>query len=283
MRRRGRPRAVWQVVALVVAALYVVPMAYVIMVALTPDGEQTGHLPSHLAFTNIPEAFSSGDFGVFVVNSVAVAVTATVVQIILSVAAGYALAKLPVRGGRILMMLLIGLLVVPPEIVMVPLFVMVDRLPLVGGNGITGQGGQGLLDTVGGLVIPHLISALGIFLMRQFFRDLPNELGDAARVDGAGEIRIFANIYTPLVLPAVAVVAIFAFQGAWNDFLWPLVITRSPQHQTLQLGLTVFFQEHSTQWNRLMTVVLVISVPVVALFLYAQRYFRSDVLSGAVK
>jgi multiple sugar transport system permease protein len=119
--------------------------------------------------------------------------------------------------------------------------------------------------------------------MRQFYKDLPDELGDAARVDGATERRIFALIYTPLVLPAVAVVGIFAFQSAWNDFLWPLVMTRSTDRQTLQLGLTVFFQENSTQWNLLMAVVLVISVPVLILFLSIQRFFRPDVMAGAVK
>lgn len=283
MSRGDRPRVVWHVLGLVLGALYLVPMAYVIMVALTPDGQEIGRLPSSVTIANVGQGFASAAFPVFLVNSIVVTVVATIIQVALSAAAGYGLAKLPVRGSRQLTLLLVGLLVVPPEVVMVPLFVMVSRIPLVGGNGVTGQGGHGLLDTVPGLVVPHLVSALGIFLMRQFYRDLPDELGDAARVDGAGEIGIFARIYTPLVMPAVAVVAIFAFQGAWNDFLWPLVMTRSVGHQTVQLGLTVFFQENSTQWNRLMAVVVVISIPVVLLFGFAQRSFRSDVMSGAVK
>lgn len=204
-------------------------------------------------------------------------------QVAFSCGAGYALAKLPLPGRGGLMALLVALLVVPPEILMVPLFVMTSRAPLVGGNSVTGQGGQGFIDTIAGLMFPHLVSALGIFLMRQFYKDLPDELGDSARVDGAGETRIFALIYSPLVVPAIAVVAVFAFQSAWNDFLWPLVMIRSPERQTLQLGLTVFFQENSTAWNLLMAAVLVISVPVVALFGYIQRFFRTGVLSGALK
>lgn len=283
MRAPTGQRVVWHVVAVALALLYLMPMAYVVLAAVTPDGQEIGHLPSRIALGNVGAAFASAPFGVFALNSIAVAVVATVAQVVLSASAGYALAKLPLPGGSAFLLLLIALIVVPPEIVMVPLFLMMARFPLAGGNDVFGHGGQGLIDTLVGLMVPHLVSALAIFLMRQFYRGLPDELGDAARVDGASELTVFARIYTPLVLPAVAVVAVFAFQSAWNDFLWPLVMTRSPERRTLQLGLTGFFQENSTQWNRLMTVVLVISIPVVALFLYVQRFFRSDVMSGALK
>ena len=281
--RPERARWSWHALALLLAALYLVPMLYIVVVSLTPNGEPVGQLPSHFDFGNYATAFASANFGLFLLNSIAVAVIATAIQVALSCAAGYALAKLPLPGKSYMLMLLVALLVVPPEIVMVPLFVMARGVPLVGGNDIFGQGGQGLIDSLAGLMIPHVVSALGIFLLRQFYKDLPDELGDAARVDGATEGRIFALIYTPLVLPAVAVVGIFAFQSAWNDFLWPLVMTRSTEHQTLQLGLTVFFQESSTQWNYLMAVVLVISLPVLVLFLFIQRFFRADVIAGAVK
>ncbi len=282
MRRRRFSTAV-QALAWLLAALYVVPMGYVLIASLTPDGEPVDWLPSLLRPANYPDAWASATFWIFLINSVVVAVASMAAQVLLSCTAGYALAKLPVPGRRSLLMLLIALLVVPPEIIMVPLFVLSSRLPLLGGNDLFGRGGQGLIDTVGGLIVPHLVSALAIFLMRQFYADLPNELGDSARVDGAGEFRIFALIYTPLVLPAVAVVAVISFQSAWNDFLWPLVMTRSPERQTLQLGLTIFFQENSTRWNLLMAAVLLISVPVIALFAYVQRFFRSGVMAGALK
>jgi multiple sugar transport system permease protein len=182
-----------------------------------------------------------------------------------------------------MLLLLIALLVVPPEVAIVPLFVIVAHFPLAGGNDILGNGGQGLLDSLPGIMVPHIVSALAIFLMRQFYASLPGELGDAARVDGAGEVRIFAMIYTPLVKPAVAIVAVFAFQGAWNDFIWPLVVTHSNNMRTLQLGLTIFFQENSTQWTLLMAAVLGISIPIVVLFLLIQRFFRDGALAGALK
>lgn len=281
--RHRRLSPVVQLLAWLLAALYIVPLIYVVIASLTPDNQPIGWLPGSLRAANYPKAWASTTFWIFLINSVAVAVTAMVVQVLVSCAAGYALAKLPVPGSKSLMLMLIALLVVPPEIIMVPLFVMVDRTPLTGGNDLLGHGGQGLIDTIGGLIVPHLVSALGIFLMRQFYVGLPDELGDAARVDGSGEVRIFLRIYTPLVLPAVAVVAVIAFQAAWNDFLWPLVMTRSPERQTLQLGLTVFFQENSTRWNLLMAAVLMISVPVAAMFAYIQRFFKSGVMTGALK
>lgn len=269
--------------ALMLTALYLVPIAYVVLVAITPDGEITGAWPSHLELDNFIKAFTSTDFVRFFFNSAVVAISCTILQVVLSCAAGYSLAMLPVRGKNLMLLLLIALLVVPPEVAIVPLFVMVTHVPLVGGNNLFGSGGQGLLDTLPGIMVPHIVSALAIFLMRQFYAALPAELGDAARVDGAGEFRIFATIYTPLVKPAVAIVAVFAFQAAWNDFIWPLVIIHSNDMRTLQLGLTVFFQENSTQWNLLMAAVLGISIPIVVLFLLIQKLFREGALMGALK
>ncbi|MDQ2738128.1 MAG: carbohydrate ABC transporter permease [Actinomycetota bacterium] len=258
-------------------------MIYIIVVAVTPNGERIGSWPTRLVPGNFVSAFTSTNFVRFFGNSVIVAAVCTVIQVILACAAGYALAMLPVRGKNLLLLLLVALLVVPPEVVMVPLFVMVAHVPMAGGNNILGNGGQGLLDSLPGLMVPHIVSALAIFLMRQFYASLPAELGNAARVDGAGEIRIFARIYTPLVKPAVAIVAVFAFQAAWNDFIWPLVITHSNNMRTLQLGLTMFFQENSTQWNLLMAAVLGISIPIIVLFLLIQRFFKDGALGGALK
>lgn len=272
-----------QAIALMVVALYVVPLMYVALIALTPLGDKLGTWPPDLTLRNFPEALGSGDFLRFLFNSAAVTVSCTLIQVILCCAAGYALALLPLRGRDALLMLLIGLIVVPPEIAMVPLFVMVAHVPFSGGNDWMGVGGVGWLDSLQGLMIPHLVGALGIFLMRQFYASLPQELGNAARVDGASEWRIFALVYTPLVKPAVAIVAVLAFRSAWNDFLWPLIITNSNDMRTLQLGLTGFYQENSTQWNLLMAAVIVVSIPVLVLFLMVQRVFTSGALAGALK
>lgn len=271
------------VIALIIVAVYLIPMIYILTVSLTPTGESTVALPSRLAVGNYPTAVAAASFGRLLLNSAIVTLVTTVAQVTLSCMAGYAMAKLPLRLGGLLLTGLIGLLIVPPEIIMVPLFIMVTHVPMLAGNNIFGQGGQGMLDSYAALMVPHLGSVLAIFLMRQFYVDLPDEFGQAARVDGASELRIFAQVYTPLTLPAVAVVAILAFQNAWNDFLWPLIVVRSNQMRTLQLGLTVFYQEHSTQWNLLMAAVLLMSLPVLAIFLFAQRLFTEGVVAGAIK
>lgn len=270
--------------ALVVTALYLIPMLYIILVALTPTGEPTvGELPSHLAWSNFIESMQASDFPLFFANSIIVTLVSTVSQVILSCMAGYALAKMPIKGQNYILFGLIALLVIPPEVIMVPLFVILTHIPFIGGNDWLGAGGTGLMDTYTAMILPHLASALGIFLMRQFYLDLPDELGQSARVDGAGEFRIFAQIYTPLALPAVSVVTVLAFQSAWNDFLWPLVTVKTNEMRTLQLGLAVFYQENSTQWNLLMAAVILMTIPIVLIFLYGQRFFTDGISAGAVK
>ncbi len=281
--RRVAISASTHAVMLVFAALYLVPLVYIITVSLTPTGESTAALPSRLEFGNYAQALASSDFTLFFVNSAIVTLATAVSQVVLSCMAGYALARLPIKGAKTIMLALIVLLVLPPEIVMVPMFVMVTHVPFLAGNDMFGNGGQGMLDSYMALMLPHLASALAIFLMRQFYQDLPDELGQAARVDGASEWRIFSRVYTPLTLPAVSVVTVLAFQSAWNDFLWPLIIVRSTMMRTLQLGLTVFFQENSTQWNLLMATVLMMSLPIIAIFLFAQRYFTDGISAGAIK
>ncbi|MDO5753601.1 carbohydrate ABC transporter permease [Arthrobacter sp.] len=284
VRRRRPGRGRLYAIALVVCAIYLVPMLYVVGVSLGGNTASGGNLfADGLHPENFIKAFQSTDFALYFANSALVTIVSAACQVFLSCMAGYALARIKFRGRGLVLGGLIALLVVPPEVIMVPLFIIMTKFPLLGGNDIFGAGGGGLLNTYFGLMVPHLASALGVFLMRQFYIDLPDELGQAARIDGAGEYRIFLQIYTPLAFPAVAVVAVLAFQGAWNDFLWPLIMTRSNDMQTLQLGLTVFFQQDSTQWNLLMAAVLIISIPVVALFLFGQRYFQSGILAGADK
>ncbi|GAA2759488.1 carbohydrate ABC transporter permease [Actinopolymorpha rutila] len=281
----GRVRqSLLQAAALCVAAAYVLPLLFVVTTALAPSGQALGTItPSGFKPANFSDALHSAAFGTMFVNSAIVTLGSTAVQVVLACMAGYALARIAFRGREGFFLLLIAVLVIPPEVTLVPLFVLVKHLPLEGGNDILGQGGIGLLNTLPGLMFPHLVSALSIFLMRQFYIGMPEELADAARIDGATEWTVLWRIFTPLAWPAVVTVAIFAFQGAWNDFLWPLVMTKSPDVQTVQLGLTVFFQENTTQWSLLMAAVILISVPVVVMFLLGQRTFQEGVATGAVK
>lgn len=282
--RKTLRSGIFHTLALIITALYVVPLASIFLVALAPaDRELQFGIPDEFAWSNFAEAMRAENFPLFFANSLVVSLASTVLQVLLCAMAGYALAKMPIPGKKTIMLVLIALIIVPPEVMMVPLFVIVTHVPFAGGNDLWGNGGSGLLDTYAALVVPHVISALCIFLMRQFYLDLPDELGESARVDGASEGRIFWQIYTPLALPAVAVVSVLAFQGAWNDFLWPLVSVKSNDMRTLQLGLAVFYQENSTQWSLLMAAVILMTLPIVVIFLFGQRYFTAGVSAGGVK
>ncbi|MGW5366242.1 carbohydrate ABC transporter permease [Actinopolymorpha pittospori] len=281
--RRAR-QSLLQAGALCVAAVYVLPLLFVLTTALASSGQALGSItPSGFRPANFMDALHSAAFGRMFLNSAIVTLGSTAIQVVLACMAGYALARISFRGREGFFLLLIAVLVVPPEVTLVPLFVLAQHAPLASGNDLFGQGGIGLLNTLPGLMFPHIASALSIFLMRQFYIGMPEELADAARIDGATEWTVLWRIFTPLAWPAVVTVAIFAFQSVWNDFLWPLVMTKSNDVQTVQLGLTVFFQQNTTQWSLLMASVIVISIPVVVLFLLGQRTFQDGVAAGAVK
>ncbi len=173
--------------------------------------------------------------------------------------------------GRYAFNSLLATLMVPYQVTIIPLFVIVRHIPLVGGNDILGQGGIGWINSYWGLIVPGAVGAFGIFMLRQFFQTLPVELEDAARIDGAGELRIFWQIMLPLAMPAIATLAIFSFQAGWNAFLWPLLITTTDDMRTIQLGLTVFVQQYSTQWGQLMAATVVATLPVIVVFSVGQR------------
>lgn len=285
--RRLFESVVVQAGALLLIGLYLVPMLFIVAMSLRPSEEVFSRpgalLPDHIRTANYPDAVQSADFGRFFLNSLGLSIAGTALQVVLSCLAGYALARIQFRGRNLLFLAIIGLLIIPPQITMIPLFILAKFVPFAGGNDAFGQGGIGLLDSYPGLLLPHLINPLGIFLMRQFYLSLPEELADAVRVDGGTDWTVLWKIFTPLSKPAVVIVAIFSFQGVWNDFLWPLIITQRNELKTLQLGLTVFFQENTTAWPLLMAGVLLASVPVILLFLFAQRYFTAGIGAGALK
>lgn len=239
--------------------------------------------PTHWDVGNYPAAWQSADFARYVFNSASISITAAVLQVLLCASAGYAFARLAFPGRNVLFGLTLATIMVPPQVTIVPLFVLLKNLPLTGGNGWSGQGGTGLLDTYAALLAPHVVGAFGIFLMRQFFLTLPGELADAGRIDGAGELTIFWRIFLPLTWPAVATLAIFSFQDTWNDFLWPLVVTKTDAMKTVQLALSIFQQEYNTQWTLLMAATTTISLPIVVLFIVFQRSFRQGVVLSGLK
>jgi multiple sugar transport system permease protein len=228
-------------------------------------------------------ALSGGGLGRAFLNSLIVTLVAVGTNCVLAIAAGYAFALLPFRGSTAIFYTLVSTVAIPVSVTLIPLFLMAKTFPLTGGNDLFGQGGTGLLDSLGGVVLPYLIMPMNIFLAKQFFSAFDLDMAEAARIDGAGELRVFRQIYLPLARPLVAVVAIFTFTGVWDDFLWPLVVTSSQDMQTVQLALTRFLGSGNVQYGALMAAAVLVTLPVLVVFLFNQRHFISGLTEGSVK
>jgi multiple sugar transport system permease protein len=183
--------------------------------------------------------------------------------------AGYAIAKKRFPGSKLFFWIYISSMMIPKQVTIVPLYIMVANF--------------GLVDTYGGLILPSIAAPFGVFLMRQFMLSLPNEIIDAARIDGAGEFKTFWKIVLPMSKPALAVLGIFTFVGEWNSFLWPLIVTQSSKMKTLQAGLALIQEEVPMEYAYLMAGATFAAVPMIIVFLSFQKYFLRGVTVGAVK
>jgi multiple sugar transport system permease protein len=267
------------------AITMILPFLWMIATSLKPESEifrfPPGWLPRLWKWTNYTQAMAAAPFGRYFLNTVIYAVVITASNLLLCSMAAYAFARLRFRGRNLLFILTLGTMMVPGQVTMVPVFILLKRWPLVGGNDWLGIGGHGLLNTYVGLILPGAVGAFGIFLLRQFFMTLPRELEDAARIDGCSEAGIYWRIILPLSAPALATLGIFTFTAAWNEFLWPLLITSKDSMRTLQLGLQVFQTQYTTRWDLLMAGTVLVTLPVLVIFLAGQRYFtRGIALSG---
>lgn len=219
-------------------------------------------------------------------NSVIVTLSITAIQLTTSAMAGYALAKFKFRGSKLLLNGVLGAQMFPFFLLIIPIFFLLRYVPLAGGNDITGQGGYGLLNSYAALILPFSVTWYGIFLMRQSFMSVPDEIIDAARIDGAGEFRIFFTIVLPLVRPGLATLGVFVLIYQWNEVIWTMTVTRSaPELQTLPVGIYLLrgaFIDQSTQSLQQAAICLSI-VPIMAVFLLLQRYYVRGLTAGSVK
>ncbi|MCA2221861.1 carbohydrate ABC transporter permease [Nonomuraea aurantiaca] len=268
------------------SVLVLMPFLWMISLAFTPERDAFGSIgliPAHPTLTNFTTAVTDARLGAAMLNSALVTAVAMVTNCLGAVAAGYAFALLPFKGATALFYTLVSTAAIPVSVTLIPLFLMAKSMPLAGGNDLTGVGGTGLLDTLGGVVLPYLVLPMNIFLARQYFSTADPHLAEAARMDGAGEWRVFWRIYFPLARPLVAVIAIFSFTAVWDDFLWPLVVTSSQETQTVQLALARFLSTGNVQYGPLMAGAVLVTLPVIAVFLFNQRAFISGLTDGSVK
>ncbi|KGI79092.1 carbohydrate ABC transporter permease [Oleiagrimonas soli] len=226
-------------------------------------------LPAHPTFANYRDLFAQSGMGGYFLNSLLIATIATLISLVFNLMAGYAFAKLRFAGRERLFQALIGGLVIPAQVAMMPLFLLLKWM--------------GLVDTYLGVMAPMLVTIFGIFLVRQYARSIPDELLEAARIDGAGEGRIFVQIVLPLLKPIVVTLAIFTFLASWNDFMWPLIVLTSQQHYTLPVALAALSRERVQDTEQMMAGAVVTMLPVLALFLMMQRHYIQGLLLGSVK
>jgi multiple sugar transport system permease protein len=271
---RPRPRW-WLYLVLTVGVIaMIIPFVWMILGSFKTTSEirqyPTEFLPKEPTLDNYVELFGRLDFTTFFLNSFIVALFVTLGNIVFSSMIGYALAKLEFRGKRLLFALVLGTLMVPGVVTFVPLFVLTANL--------------GLVNSYPGLILPFLITPLGVFLMRQFMLSLPDDIIEAARIDGASEWRIFLRIIMPLCGPAVATLTILTFLGSWNNFLWPLVVATTEDMYTLPVALALYsVGQNAAQYGLMMAGAVVVVVPVLIVFVVLQRYFVQGIALTGIK
>ena len=272
--RRLNVRRILLYVALVAGAvLSLIPLLWMVSASLMPTGEASTYpprlFPHTVTFEHYRVLFTRLTVGRSLLNSTIIAVAITGLSLFINGAAGYAFAKIRFRGrNRTFYLLTLGLLI-PTQVAMLPLFLMMKEMHLV--------------NTYWGVIIPGLASIFGIFLVRQYALSIPDDLLDAARMDGASELRIFWSVVLPVVRPILATLSIWTFLAAWNDFLWPLVVLSDSRRYTLPVALAGLVGEHVQDTELMMAGAVVTMIPVLIVFLALQRYYIRGVTAGSVK
>lgn len=256
-----------------VALFAMAPLLWMVSVSFMTPGEASSFppplLPRHPTTVNFVELFANTDMARYLINSLVLATLATLMSLTFNVMAGYAFAKLKFRGRERLFRFLLTALVIPAQVAMIPLFLICKSL--------------GIVNSFAGVLVPSIATVFGIFLVRQYALSIPDEMLEAARIDGASEGRIFRTIVLPTLKPILATLATFSFLGSWSDFLWPLIILNDSQKQTLPVALANLSREHVQDIELMMAGSVVTLLPVLALFLMLQRYYIAGLMAGSVK
>lgn len=255
------------------AILTAFPLLWMLSVSFMPTGVASSYppplLPREPTLENYRQLFANQSAGRYLMNSALVATLATVISLAFNTMAGYAFAKLRFAWRERIFRGLLGALVIPSQVAMIPLFALVKEL--------------GLVSTYGGVIVPSLASVFGIFLVRQYALSLPDELLEAARIDGASELRIFRSLVVPLLRPILVTLAILTFLATWNDFMWPLIVITDQKLYTLPVALAGMSREHVQDSELMMAGAVITVAPVLVLFLALQRYYIAGILAGSVK
>jgi multiple sugar transport system permease protein len=256
------------------ALVVIFPYLWMVLTSFKPSSEiftpEMQLFPRDWQPGNYLEVVRTGSFPRYVLNSIIVTSIGVLLELTASFLGAYAFAKLDFYGKDLAFYLVLGTLMIPPQVLMLPTYLVVSRI--------------GWLDTFPGLIIPRVGAAFGIFLLRQFMQTIPQEIDDAARVDGASVFRRLTNIYFPLCLPSIVTLGVFSMIAFWNDYYWPLVVTSSDEMRTLALGIGHFKSlEGMGQWELLMAAATLATIPMVLAFLFTRRTLIRNITAGAIK
>ena len=257
----------------VIAGITLAPLLWMVSASLMPAGQAStfppSFLPKPVTFEHYARLFTRMNLARYLFNSAFLAVSVTGISLIVNSMAGYAFAKYRFRGREPLFKVLIASMVIPAQVTMLPLFLMLNKM--------------GVINTYVGVIIPGLASVFGIFLSRQFAMSVPDSLIEAARIDGAGDFRIYWSLILPLCKPILITLSVFTFMGTWNDFLWPLIVMTDDSMYTLPVALSNLSLEHVQDTELMMAGSVMTVAPVLVLFAAVQKYYISGIMAGAVK
>ena len=278
-RRRGRSQGdrkgivLRTIVAIVVCVIVIFPLYWMVVMAFSPRGEvfseELRFWPSEITFDNFERIFRRFNVALWFQNSVVIGLFVTALTVFVNLLAGYAFARLHFRGRNTLFLLTLATMMIPVQAIMVAQFKLVS--------------GLGIYGTYWGVILPGAAAAFGIFLARQFFIGIPEEIIEAARIDGAGQMRIFLQVVLPLCKPLIAVLTLLTLMSSWNDFAWPLIALKDNELFTLPIGLLYLKNQTSPDYESIMALALISVLPMVILFLVFQRYFVQGFARSGIK
>ncbi|WP_205600736.1 carbohydrate ABC transporter permease [Gracilibacillus sp. YIM 98692] len=287
MLNNRKSKMIAYILLIIASIIMILPFLFIIFTSLKGDTEfvsgQFTFLPKAWQFENYVAAMQTAAWGTYFKNSFIVTFFGVGASIVVSLLAGYTFARMNFKGKNVIFIILLLGLMVPPQAVIIPQFIIMKHIPLFGGNDLFGMGGNGWLNTYYALIIPQVAAPVGVFLSRQFYQYFPKSLDEAAYMDGAGPIRTFISVYLPLSGPVIAAFGILKTVHIWNDFFHPLIYTNTAEMRTVQLGLQAFQGEFGIEFNLLMAATLVVSIPLIIMFFVFQKHFVQSLLSSSVK
>lgn len=277
----------WYAGVILISLTTVMPFLWTISTSFKSDSEilsgAMNLIPKVFTLDHYKEVFTTMPFQKYLKNSLILATGGVLTNLFFGSLAGYAFGQLKFKGKKPIFLVFLASMMIPGIVTMIPTFIVLRSFPMVGGNNIMGQGGLGLINSYWAILLPGAAGAFSIFFMKQFFEQLPKELGESARIDGASDFKIFWNVYLPLAKPSLTTLGIMTFQAGWNAFMWPMIVLNSDEMKTVQVGLAAFQYNYNTNYGPLMAGTIISTLPVLVIFIFAQRNYVQGLANTGIK